>query len=259
MRDIIKIASTAAHKAGDIIRNNMNITHSVTMKGPVDLVTETDKAAEETIIEILSAETPEFSILAEESGAVDRKSAGRWIVDPLDGTTNFAHGIPIVSVSVAFERNSEYLAGLVYQPLWDEEYTATKGDGAFLNGRSIEVSNTAEVDKSLLLTGFPYDLRVNCCYPIDIFKAFLLRSQAIRRCGSAALDMCFLASGKADGFWELSLHPWDTAAGLVIASEAGANITRFDGSPFNPFEKDILASNGFIHQEMIDIIAKVQK
>jgi myo-inositol-1(or 4)-monophosphatase len=202
--------------------------------------------------------TPELAILTEESGEHHQSKVGRWIIDPLDGTTNYAHKIPIVSVSIALELDGILQLGLVYQPFWNDTYYAIKDQKAFHNKKKIHVSTVTELDKSLLLTGFPYDLRQRPDYPLSIFRAFALRTQAIRRCGSAALDLCFLASGRADGFWELSLHPWDTAAGIVIVEAAGGKVSTFNGSPYNPFLKEILASNGIIHQEMLETISSIK-
>ncbi len=193
--------------------------------------------------------------MAEEETTVVRSRSGyRWIIDPLDGTTNFAHAYPQFSVSIALEREGEVILGLVYDPPREERFQATKGQGAMLNGNRIRTSKVAELDKALLATGFPYDRREHADFYLAYFKAFMVRCQGIRRNGSAALDLCYLACGRVDGFWEFKLYPWDTAAGSLIVREAGGTLTDFSGNAFSIWGEQTLASNGSIHDEMLRVV-----
>ena len=233
----------------------------VELKGRANLVTVADKESEALIIREIQSRFPEHAVLAEESGLVDRETDpehSRWIIDPLDGTTNYAHQFPMYSVSIGFEQQGNIHCGAVYDPVRDELFTARRGGGAFLNGSSIEVSKTPELGASLLLTGFPYDFREKLERAMFLFRGFLMASQAVRRAGSAALDLCYMASGRCDGFWELDLQPWDTAAGRVILEEAGGRVSGFRGEPFSVYDKAILASNGSIHEEMMRVISEVE-
>ena len=180
----------------------------------------------------------------------------KWIIDPLDGTTNFAHTFPMFCVSIGLEVRGEIRVGVVYDPVRRELFAAERGRGATLNGRPISVSRTDQMDRSLLVTGFAYNVRRVAENNLDHFSNFILRSQGVRRTGTAALDLCYVASGRFDGYWELNLSPWDTAAGTIIAKEAGAAVTDFDGAPFDVYQKRIVASNGRIHQEMIEVLRK---
>ena len=184
---------------------------------------------------------------------MEPEASHRWIIDPLDGTTNFAHSYPQFCVSIALERDDEVILGLVYDPLRGECFKAVKGEGATLNGGSIHVSAVKELDKALLATGFPYDQREKADFYLVLFKAFMTRSQGIRRNGSAALDLCYLACGRIDGFWELKLRPWDTAAGTLIVAEAGGRLSDLSGNKFSIWGEETLASNGAIHDEMVNI------
>ena len=224
----LNAAWQAASAAGEIIRTSWHQPRSIDYKGPIDLVTSVDRAAERSIVEVLRQDFPEHSILAEEETEIAGASNEyRWIVDPLDGTTNFAHSYPQVSVSIALEYREQIIVGLVYDPLRRECFRAVKGQGATLNGAAIRISSVNELDKALLATGFPYDRRENADFYLSFFKAFLTRCQGIRRAGSAALDLCYVASGRLDGFWELKLKPWDIAAGALIVAEAGGIAQRF--------------------------------
>jgi myo-inositol-1(or 4)-monophosphatase len=254
----LSAAWQAATAAGEIIRANWHQPGSIDFKGPIDLVTSTDRAAEHAIVEVLQREFPEHSILAEEeseiTGAVTEY---RWIIDPLDGTTNFAHSYPQVSVSIALECSRQIILGLVYDPLRRECFRAVKGQGATLNGDPIRISAVKELDKALLATGFPYDRRENADFYLSFFKAFLTRCQGIRRAGSAALDLCYVAAGRLDGFWELKLKPWDLAAGALIVAEAGGSLSDFSGAAFSIDAGETLASNGIIHNEMVHVLKAV--
>jgi myo-inositol-1(or 4)-monophosphatase len=251
----LNVAWQAASTAGEILRASWHQPRSIEHKGPIDLVTSIDRAAEQSIVEVLQSEFPEHSILAEEETEITGAAAEyRWIIDPLDGTTNFAHGYPQVSVSIALECRGQIIVGLVYDPLRRECFRAVKGQGATLNGDSIGASSVGELDKALLATGFPYDRCENADFYLNFFKAFLTRCQGIRRTGSAALDLCYVASGRLDGFWELKLKPWDIAAGALIVAEAGGSLSDFSGQEFSISGNETLASNGSIHDEMLQVI-----
>ena len=241
----LNAAWQAASAAGEIIRASWHQLRSIDYKGPIDLVTSVDRAAEQSIVELLQREFPEHSILAEEETEITGNAKQyRWIIDPLDGTTNFAHGYPQISVSIALEFRKQIIVGLVYDPLRRECFRAAKGQGATLNGAAIRISSVRELDKALLATGFPYDLRENADLYLSLFKAFLTRCQGIRRAGSAALDLCYVASGRLDGFWELKLKPWDIAAGALIVAEAGGSLGDFSGKELSLSGNETLASNG---------------
>jgi myo-inositol-1(or 4)-monophosphatase len=253
--DVVKFLSVAwdaANSAGEIIRASWHQPKSIDYKGAIDLVTSVDRETERSIVELIRRNFPSHSILAEEETNVESKeNEYRWIIDPLDGTTNFAHGYPQVSISVALEHGGQPILGLVYDPLRRECFRAVKGQGATLNGSPIQISTVKELDKALLATGFPYDRREKADYYLSFFKAFLTRCQGIRRNGSAALDLCYAACGRIDGFWELKLRPWDTAAASLIVAEAGGTISDFSGNQFSIWGNETLASNGLIHAEML--------
>ncbi len=244
----------AADSAGTLIRESWLQPKEIDYKGVIDLVTSVDRASERKIVEIIRRHFPDHSILAEED--TDYKGAQSkylWIIDPLDGTTNFVHSYPQFCVSIALERDREAILGLVYDPLRRECFRALKGEGATLNGDPIRVSTVAQLNDALLATGFPYDRRENADYYLTFFKAFLTRSQGIRRAGAAALDLCYLACGRIDGFWELKLRPWDVAAGALIVAESGGRLTDFSGNEFSIRGNETLASNGAIHDEMVKV------
>lgn len=248
---MIEIAIKAALKAGEILRRSRPTR--VSHKGAVDLVTEIDLASEEAIKNTINEMAPGTKILAEEAGG--EKSGTMWVVDPLDGTTNFIHGFPAYSVSIAWMEDHKVKAGCVYDVPRNLLYTANLGGGAFCNNVKIQVSQVPDLDNALLQTGFPYDRRERADYYLGFFKAFLVRTQGIRRTGSAALDLCHLAAGYADGFWEFGLKPWDVCAGSLLITEAGGKVTSINGEPFDLFAQSILASNGLIHKEMLDVIS----
>jgi myo-inositol-1(or 4)-monophosphatase len=256
--EYLQFAVELARAAGDILKHYANREKFVELKGRANLVTAADKESEALIIDAIRRRYPEHSILAEESGAVSgqrgESGPGKWIIDPLDGTTNFAHQYPFYCVSIAFEREGRIECGAVFDPVRDEMFSGAVGRGAFVNDERLCVSDAARLADSLLITGFPYNMRERIDLHVGQFRDFLLESQAVRRGGSAALDLCYVAAGRCDGFWELNLHPWDTAAGLVILEEAGGRITDFRGNPFSVYIKEIAASNGRIHEEIIRVL-----
>jgi len=248
------VAVNTAREAGRMLRERLGNAGRVEFKGSVDIVTEMDRASEAFITGALSAAFPADSMLAEEGAGFETGSEGRWIVDPLDGTTNYAHGFPFFCVSIAYERSGTVELGVVYNPMLDELFTAESGKGAYLNDNPIRVSSTADLDSSLLATGFPYDIRTSGNNNISHFTNFSLRAQAIRRAGSAALDICYVACGRFDGFWELKLKPWDVAAASLVVSEAGGVVSAFDGGEFSVYGDECLASNGALHSDMVSIL-----
>jgi len=255
---MIQLAIDAARDAGRFLKENVGRVRSIeTKKGEVrNLVTEIDKGSEARIIRAIRSRYPDHAILAEESGASDAQGEYRWIVDPLDGTTNFLHGLPVFCVTIGIEHRGEIVAGVVYDPNFDELFTAEKGSGAYLNGKRIAVSENAELINSLLVTGFPYDIAVNPDHAVEHFVEFLKEARGLRRLGSAALDLCYVASGRLDGFWEVNLHPWDMAAGILLVSEAGGRVSDFHGERMSVYGRRILASNGMIHEEMMRVLGR---
>jgi myo-inositol-1(or 4)-monophosphatase len=254
---LLNFAIQTARDAGRILQERMGRTIQITNKGEIDLVTEVDLAAEQLIIERIKSYYPRHVVLAEESGASylpgDEKSEYRWIIDPLDGTTNYAHGYPCFCVSIALERDGRLQIGVIYDPTRDETFAAERGDGATLNGRRIRVSDVDELNRAMLCTGFPYDVRDRGDFARH-FSNFIMHAQAVRRDGSAALDLAYVACGRFDGFWEEGLRPWDVAAGVLILEEAGGLVSRYDGTPFDIYTPPIAASNGLIHDAMLRVL-----
>jgi myo-inositol-1(or 4)-monophosphatase len=262
MEQFRKVAIDAALQAGDILSRHSGKVKKIGYKNEVNLVTEVDCLSEEAIIKIIKNRFPDHGILTEESEGKKSESAYKWVIDPLDGTTNYAHDLPIYCVSIALEKEGEIILGVVYNPNLDELFVGEKGKGAYIykgkgsskSRRKVSVSQTQPLERSLLATGFPYDIRTSEIDNLNHFANFYKRAQAIRRAGSAALDLCYLAMGRFDGFWELKLSPWDMAAGSLLVTEAGGKVTDFSGEPFNIYLKELLATNGKIHQQMIDIL-----
>lgn len=246
-----EIASRAAKSAGEILKEKFGKVQHIVKKGEIDLVTEADLAAEEIILGILGNYFPKDNILSEEAGIRDGSSDRNWIVDPLDGTTNFAHGFPLFGVSIALEVEKEIVLGIVYNPFMGEFFEAQKGQGAFLNGSPIHVSNARKLSDSLVSTGFPYDIRERSNRIFERFKTMVVSSQGVRRGGSAAVDLCYVAAGRLDGHWEENLKPWDTAGASVIVLEAGGKLTTCEGEPFTPYLKSVVACTPMIHGEMV--------
>jgi myo-inositol-1(or 4)-monophosphatase len=256
--DRLDAATEAAKRAGIYLMEVLEQKRDISKKGIVDIVTDADKGAEMIIHNIISEEYPDDGFLAEE-GTQDKGSSGlMWIVDPLDGTTNYTHRFPVFCVSIGLVKDGVPQAGCIYNPNLDELFSAHRGEGAFLNGDPIKVSDNDQLINSLLATGFPYDIRESDADNMNNFYAFYKNgAQAVRRAGSAALDLAYTACGRFDGFWEMKLHPWDIAAGVLLVEEAGGKITDFDGNPMDLFKGEILASNNVIHSEMIKVLRDV--
>jgi myo-inositol-1(or 4)-monophosphatase len=244
-----------AREAGALLRERIDESHTVQYKGEINLVTEADRLSEALIVDRIRRSFPDHDILTEESPETANGSVFRWIIDPLDGTTNYAHGYPVFCVSIALEAEGKIRLGAVYNPMLDELFIAERGAGALLNGRRLTVSRTETLSRSLLATGFPYDLREDRNNNINYFEAMALSAQAVRRAGAAALDLAYLAAGRFDGFWELKLMPWDMAAGWLLVEEAGGVVTDLHGGPFGLYSPHILASNGLIQDEMSSMLA----
>ncbi len=255
---MLAIAIEAAKEAGKFLKYSVGRVKNIEKKlgEERNLVSEIDKGSEERIIGIIRRHYPHHAILAEESGASTASSDYKWVIDPLDGTTNFLHGVPIFCVTIAVEYKGEIVAGVVYDPNLDELFTAEKGSGAYLNGKRLSVSTTSRLIESLLVTGFPYDIAQNPENAIGHFVNFLVEARGIRRLGSAALDLSYVAAGRFDGFWEVNLNPWDMAAGMLFVREAGGRVTDFAGEESSIYKKQVLASNGRIHEAMVAVLRK---
>lgn len=254
----LEFAVDVARQAGVLLKGKFYLPHTIEYKGRINIVTEADHASEALIIKRIRNAYPDHDILTEESPGIVTGSDFRWIIDPLDGTTNYAHGYPVFCVSVALEIKGEICLGAVYNPMLEEMFSTEKGAGAFLNGEKIHVSATEDLTKSLLTTGFPYDVRDSAENNINYFNMMAVNVQAIRRAGAAALDMSYVAAGRFDGFWELKLMPWDTAAAWLLVTEAGGRVTNLAGEPFFLQAPHVLASNGIIHRDMMDILSQAR-
>lgn len=254
---VLELARRLALEAGEIQRERYETRHDIATKSvAVDLVTEVDRLCEERILEGIARERPEDAVLAEESGAQERPDAEwRWVIDPLDGTTNYAHGYPAFCVSIGVERAGARSVGVIYEPLRRELYTAVRGRGAQRNDEPIRVSREAELGRAMLATGFAYDPGVRR-RNLAAFGAFVQRSRAVRRGGSAALDLCYLACGRFDGYWEPGLHPWDVAAGLLLVEEAGGRLSDFDGGPVPASGDQVVATNGPLHDAVLAVLSE---
>jgi len=250
-------AIALARDAGIMLKERLHETHVIDFKGEINIVTEADRMSENLIIDSIHERYPHHDILTEESEGIHNGSKCRWIIDPLDGTTNYAHGYPVFCVSIALEKDNVVCLGVVYNPMLDEMFVAEIGEGAFLNGERISVSSVTDLSKSLLATGFPYDIRDDAHNNMDYFQGMARNAQAIRRAGSAALDMAYVAAGRFDGFWELKLMPWDTAAGSLLITEAGGVITDLFGRAFHLNLPHVLASNGQIHFDMMRVVKEI--
>lgn len=255
---MLNFAIQTARDAGRVLAERFGRSLEINNKSELDLVTESDLASERLIIDRIKSHYPRHAILAEESGASgpadrERDSEWRWIIDPLDGTTNYAHGYPCFCVSIGVENQGRMELGVVYDPMRDEVFTAERGQGAALNGRRIRVSTTLSLATALLCTGFPYDVRERSEFARH-FANFIMAAQGVRRDGAAALDLAYVAAGRFDGFWEEGLKPWDVAAGGLLIEEAGGRVSTYSGDPLNIFSPPILASNGLVHEEMMQVL-----
>ena len=253
---MLSFATQIAREAGHLLVQRLG-SAKITNKGDINLVTEADIAAENLIIERIRSHYPQYGILAEESGEAaiigGRQSEWKWIIDPLDGTTNYAHGYPCFCVSIALEHNGVLEVGVVYDPMRDEMFAAERGRGATLNDRQIRVSNVDELKHAMVCTGFPYNVRERPDFARE-FAKFTLNAQAVRRDGSAALDLAYVACGRFDGFWEDGLNPWDIAAGALLILEARGKVTNFNDQPLDIYNEQVLASNGLIHDAMMKVL-----
>jgi myo-inositol-1(or 4)-monophosphatase len=254
-----RVAIDAARAAGHLLRDEQVGTRRITYKGsPIDIVTEMDARAESLIVGALTKAFPDDAVLAEETGAHAGRSGRRWIVDPLDATTNYAHGLPVFAVSIGLEADGRMALGVAYDPTRDEMFVAERGAGAFLNDERLAVSATTALGESLLTTGFPYDIRVNPDNNLAEYATFAVRARAVRRMGSAVLDLAWVAAGRFDGFWELTLGPWDVAAGSLLVEEAGGRVTNLVGGPLDIDRPALVASNGRIHDAMLAVLREVR-
>jgi len=254
--DVISPATQIAREAGALLMEHFRRRVTIEYKGDADLVTVADRESEALIRQRIREQWPSHDILGEEGGLQDSGSDYRWYVDPLDGTTNFAHGFPVFCVSMALEYKGQRVAGVIYDPTRDELFAAERGSGAYLNHQRIRVSKTANLAESLVATGFPSHKR-HKNPNIFFYHQITLRTHGVRRAGSAALDLCYVACGRFDGFWEFNLNPWDTAAGVMIVEEAGGKISNFRGGPFELTSRETLASNGLVHEALLREFDKI--
>lgn len=248
---MLDFAIDLAYRAGAILQAGQERDRSVTFKRQADLVTDIDKASEALIVSAIRERYPSHAILAEEGGMAEGSSEYQWVIDPLDGTLNYVHGIPIYCVSIGLLRRGELFIGVIYDPTRAELFAAQAGQGAFCNGRRLRVSSTAEIGHSMLTTGFPYDRFSRADNNLAQFGRLLLKARDIRRPGSGALDLAYVAAGRSDAHWELGLAPWDTAAGALLVREAGGTLSGWRGEPWRPGDDHTVASNGMIHAELI--------
>lgn len=250
---MLSTAISLAHQAGELLRQGhaRGVDVVATKQSAVDLVTEVDLASEKLICDSLRARFPDHAILSEETGMALPSSGPVWVVDPLDGTTNYAHGYPVFSVTLAWLVDREIELGVIYDPLRDETYAAARGQGAWRNGSRMHVSSTAELGRSLLATGFAYDRASNPDNNLAEFSYFMPKTRGVRRAGSAALELAFSAAGWLDGYWEKGLHIWDTAAGVLMVREAGGIVTTYGGRPWRPGDRTIVVSNGLLHETLV--------
>ena len=248
----LEIAIAAAEAAGEVLRNGFGQHQEIKFKGEVDLVTKADENAEQAIMRVLQKTFPNYGMLAEEGGELRGEGNVRWIVDPLDGTTNFAHGLPLFCTSIALERDGEVVLGVVYDPMANETYTAERGGGATLNGEPIVVSDTDDPIRALLATGFPYD-RDEVPAALELFGRFAVHTQGMRRLGSAALDLCYVAAGRLDGYYERGVKAWDIAAGTLLLREAGGKAANYSGHELDLAIGEVVASNGLLHPALLSV------
>jgi len=257
--DLTKIAIEAAQLGGSILTDYAQKGFEIHKKSKINLVTEADLASEKAIVGIISQAFPSHQVLAEEEGLhTNHKSPYKWIIDPLDGTTNFAHGFPLYNVSIGVEHEGSVEVGVVLDPTRNELFVAKKGSGSTLNNKAIHVSATQKLGDALLVTGFAYDVHTVADNNLKEFCEFSLRARGMRRTGTAAIDLCYIACGRFDGFWELKLNPWDTAAGKLIVEEAGGRVTNYKGELFSIYGQNLIASNGLIHEGMVSVLNEIR-
>jgi myo-inositol-1(or 4)-monophosphatase len=254
-RELIEIGLAAVRRGADVLKKSYGRATGIEHKGKLDLVTDVDRRAEEVIVSFLQQASPQCGILTEEQNEIAGNGTERWILDPLDGTTNFAHGYPFFCVSLALEQAGQTIWGAVLDPLRDELFSARLGAGANCNGTVLNVSGTAQLSQAMLCTGFPYDIHDSDVDNLDHFARLIKKARAIRRDGAAALDLCYVAAGRFDGFWEMKLKTWDMAAGALIVTEAGGRISGFDGRTLSLDSGAVLATNGRLHDAILDILA----
>ena len=255
----LQLAIAAAKEAGRIQMLHFGHSHSVEYKEAFNPVTKVDRLCDRAIVDMISNAFPDHDILTEERPFEGKGSPWKWIIDPLDGTTNYLHGFPCFCVSIALEVEKEVKIGVIYVPPLQELFHAERGEGFFLNGERTVVSRVDRLSKSLVCTGFPYDVHEHADFYLRYFQQFILKSFAVRRPGSAAIDLSYLAAGRFDGFWEFKLHAWDVAAASLMITEAGGKVTDLQGRPFNIYSEEILASNGLIHEEMLQAIQEMNR
>jgi myo-inositol-1(or 4)-monophosphatase len=258
--DVMPFLDDTVHRAGSAaltyFRNELHITSKDVRPGSIDIVTDADRASEEIVLAAIGREFPGHDILTEETEIESTGSRWLWLVDPLDGTVNFAHGYPFFCVSVALAEQGKLIAGMVYDPLRQETFSAFRGGGAFLNGRSIRVSQAEQLNRSVVATGFPYDRAFSPENNVAEFSTIVTRVQGLRRGGSAALDLSYVACGRLDGFWELKLKPWDMAAGMLLVEEACGKVSDRTGCPADVYTRSIVATNGKIHPILVALLAE---
>lgn len=254
MSNLLDFAIQCALESGRIQSEYFQKRVGIHHKGEINIVTDVDIACQRRIIELIEKQYPDDAIIAEEKENTFGEKRNKWIVDPLDGTTNYAHGYPFFCTSIAYEVKGEVVAGVVYNPIFKELFTAQKGEGAYFNSEKIQVSGINDMKQALLSTGFPYDLPTSTKNNISHFVNFLYHAQAVRRDGSAALNLCYVACGRFDAHWEMKLNPWDMAAGALIVKEAGGLVTDFQGENLDMYGDELLASNGLLHKRMIEVL-----
>jgi myo-inositol-1(or 4)-monophosphatase len=254
----LRVARKSATESGVLLKAHLSEARTISFKGEIDLVTEMDQLSEKIIVETIHSTFPEHGVLAEESTQIRTQSDYLWVIDPLDGTTNYAHGYPNFAVSIGLVHSDGVILGVVYDPMREELFSAVRGCGAFLNDRRLWVSECDLLIRSLLATGFPYDRMTSDENNINYFNAMLMASQEVRRSGSAALDLCSVAAGRLDGYWELKLKPWDVAAGSLIVNEAGGRVSDMTGRHFSLGDPVIVASNGRIHEQMLAVLERAK-
>lgn len=252
--DELDTAILAAKKAGGLLRDNFKFKHQVTYKGIINLVTDLDNESERLITEVLKQSFPDYGFFGEEGSLIKGNGDARWIVDPIDGTSNYAHAYPLFAISIALEVKGKVVLGVVYNPLLDETFTAQKGKGAFLNGETIHVTDLTDLGKAILASGFPYDVWTNPINNCQEWNRFIKRSVSVRCDGVASIDLAHVAAGRIDGYWELDLEPWDMAAGALIVQEAGGQVSQCSGKSFSIYHRSVLASNRTLHEPMLKVL-----